>query len=208
MGMDTPTGDSKFKKTLHYGWRFAKPWLTAVVILLILRYTGALSGITSVTQQAVLQSGFLDADPNGHSGGKESFDYNFSIKTLDGKKVDFNEFKGKPLFLNLWATWCGPCRAEMPSIQKLYNKIDKDSVSFVILSIDAEDDLQKVDKYVASKEFSFPVFIAEDLPPQLQVKVIPTTFVIDKNGDVAYKKSGMADYDTKQFRKFLDKLTY
>jgi thiol-disulfide isomerase/thioredoxin len=206
MGMDTPTGHSNLKKALHNSWRFLKPWISAAVIVLILRYTGALSGITAVTNQAVLLSGFLDADPNGYSGSKESFDYNFSVKTLDGKSVDFNGFKGKPLFLNLWATWCGPCRAEMPSIQKLYDKTNSDSVAFVILSIDAEDQLQKVDKYVTSREFSFPVFIAEDLPPQLQVKVIPTTFVIDKNGMFAYKKSGMADYDTKQFKKFLDKL--
>lgn len=204
--MRTPQDHAKFKSTLMLLWKNLKPWIYFALLILTLRYTGILGAFTSVTQKAVLATGALDADPAESMVNKESFDYDFKIKTLDGRNVDFNEFKGKPVFLNLWATWCGPCRAEMPSIQKLYEKVNKDSIAFVILSLDAEDQLQKVGKYVESKEFTFPVFIAGDLPPQLQVKMIPTTFVIDKDGTLAYKKSGMADYDTKQFKKFLDKL--
>ena len=205
--MSTPEDHSKSKRLLLQLWKRLRPWISFALLIIILRYTGILGAFTSVTQKAVLATGALDADPAEYATSKESFDYNFSIKTLDGRDVDFNEFRGKPIFLNLWATWCGPCRAEMPSIQKLYEKVNKDSVAFVILSLDPEDQLQKVSKYVESKEFTFPVFIAGDLPSQLQVKMIPSTFVVDKNGILAYKKSGMADYDTKQFKKFLDKLS-
>lgn len=205
--MSTPEDHAKSKRFFLQLWKRLRPWISFALLIVILRYTGILGAFTSVTQKAVLATGALDADPAEHASAKESFDYNFSIKTLDGMDVDFNEFRGKPIFLNLWATWCGPCRAEMPSIQKLYEKVNKDSVAFVILSLDAEDQLQKVGKYVESKEFTFPVFIAGDLPTQLQVKMIPSTFVVDKNGILAYKKSGMADYDTKQFKKFLDKLS-
>jgi thiol-disulfide isomerase/thioredoxin len=204
--MNTPFGNEKLKRILFAMWRSLKPWLSFIAILLILRFTGALSGISSVTNRAVLLTGVMDADPSEYHPTKELFDYNFSIKTLTGESIDFNQFKGKPVFLNLWATWCGPCRAEMPSIQNLYNTVNKDSITFIMLSLDAEDEPQKVSKYVDSKGFTFPVFIASDLPAQLQVKLIPTTFVIDKDGTMAYKKAGMADYDTKQFRKFLDKL--
>lgn len=205
--MSTPTDHAKSKRLLLQLWKRLRPWISFALLIIILRYTGILGAFTSVTQKAVLATGALDADPAEYAAAKESFDYNFSIKTLDGRNVDFNQFKGKPIFLNLWATWCGPCRAEMPSIQKLYEKVNTDSIAFVILSLDAEDQLQKVGKYVESKEFTFPVFIAGDLPSQLQVKMIPTTFVVDKNGILAYKKAGMADYDTKQFKKFLDKLS-
>jgi len=204
--MNTPFGNEKLKRTFFVVWRKLKPWLSFVAILLILRFTGALSGISSVTNRAVLLTGIMDADPSEYNPNKEQFDYNFSIKTLSGESIDFNQFKGKPVFLNLWATWCGPCRAEMPSIQKLYDTVNKDSITFIMLSLDAEDQPQKVSKYVESKGLTFPVFIAGELPAQLQVKLIPTTFVIDKDGTMAYKKAGMADYDTKQFKKFLDKL--
>lgn len=204
--MNAPIDKTKLKSILITLWRNLKIWLSLIVILLILRYSGALSGLSSATNKAVLLTGIMDADPSEYVPGKELFNYNFSVKTLAGETIDFNKYKGKPVFLNLWATWCGPCRAEMPSIQNLYDKVNKDSVAFVVLSLDAADDLQKVNKYVESKGFTFPVFIAAELPQQLQVKLIPTTFVIDKDGMFAYRKEGMADYDTKQFKKFLDKL--
>ena len=204
--MNARIDKTKLKGILIALWRSLKPWFSFIAIFLILRYTGALSGLSSATNKAVLLTGIMDADPSEYVPAKELFNYNFAVKTLAGETIDFNQYKGKPVFLNLWATWCGPCRAEMPSIQKLYDKVNKDSIAFVVLSIDAEDDLQKVNKYIESKGFTFPVFIATELPQQLQVKLIPTTFVIDKEGTFAYRKEGMADYDTKQFKKFLDKL--
>src|SRR5690606_12751282 len=68
------------------------------------------------------------------------FNYAFTIKDLEGNIKSFDDYKNKVIFLNLWATWCGPCRAEMPSIQKLYNKTQSDDVVFIMLSIDREED--------------------------------------------------------------------
>jgi thiol-disulfide isomerase/thioredoxin len=207
MFMNTPGNHSEIKKILTTFWKTLKPLILFVTVLLILRYTGALAGISSAANQAVLMTGVLNADPDKHPTKNEAFNYDFKIKTLDGKEIDFNTYRGKTIFLNMWATWCGPCRAEMPSIQSLYDKVNNDSVVFVMLSIDAEGHPEKVSKYVDAKGFTFPVFIAGDLPPQLQVKTIPSTFVISKDGTLEYTKSGMAEYDTKSFRKFLEKLT-
>jgi thiol-disulfide isomerase/thioredoxin len=194
-------------KSFHTLWRSLKPWISVVALLLILRFTGALAGLSSLTSKAALASGLLDARPKSYSSKKERFDYNFAIKKLDGTEIDFAKYKGKTVFLNIWATWCGPCRAEMPSIQKLYEKVNDDSVAFVMLSIDREDEPQKVIDYIAAKGFTFPVFIAGRLPKLLQVRIVPSTFVIARDGTVAYKKSGMAEYDTDKFKKFLDKLS-
>lgn len=189
-------------------WRGVKPWISFIAILLILRYTGAMAGLSSIANRAVLETGLMDANPDAYAASlKERFDYDFTIMKLDGTPVEFNKYKGKTVFLNIWATWCGPCRAEMPSIQKLFEQTTGDSVSFVMLSIDRQDDPQKVNDYVASKGFTFPVFIAGDLPQLLQVKIVPSTFIIRPDGTIAYKKSGMADYNTNRFRKFLDKLS-
>jgi thiol-disulfide isomerase/thioredoxin len=188
-------------------WKSIKPWVSAIVLILILRYTGALAGLSGLTQTAMIKSGLMSANPDDASLVKEMFDYGFSIKTLDGKTVDMSEFKGKTIFLNMWATWCGPCRAEMPSIQSLYEKVNTDSIAFIILSLDEEDQPLKVKKYIESKKFSFPVYIAGKLTPQTTINTIPTTFIVGPDGKIAHKGVGMADYDTKSFRKFLTKLS-
>lgn len=188
-------------------WRSLKPWISVIALLLVLHYSGALAGLSSLSKSAILETGALDADPSFSDGEKELLDFNFAVKTLEGETVDFNSFKGKTIFLNIWATWCGPCRAEMPSIQKLYNKVSHDSIAFVMLSIDPVDQPGKVDKYIRNQKYTFPVFIAGELPVQLQVSVIPTTFVISPEGAIVYKKTGMAQYDTNKFRKFLERLS-
>ncbi len=183
-----------------------KPWLITLAVFLVLRYTGALGGITYVTQSALMKTGILNFKPEVMPDAT-AFDYDFELTDLKGNKVHFSEFKNKVVFLNMWATWCGPCRAEMPSIQKLYNSVDNDEVVFVMLSIDKKENQDKVVKYVADKEFTFPVYMpAGSVPGQLQVPTIPTTFVIGKDGKVKAKKVGTANYDTDKFREFLGEL--
>jgi thiol-disulfide isomerase/thioredoxin len=107
----------------------------------------------------------------------------------------------------VWATWCGPCRAEMPSIQGLYNSIDHSKVEFIMLAVDQKDPYQRVPAYVKDKGYNFPVYYpAGDLPSLLRVSSIPATFVISKEGKVVFREAGAANYDTDEFRSFLQKL--
>src|SRR5690606_15387625 len=184
-------------------WRGSRTWLLIGAIFLMLKYTGALAGLQSAAGRVVLATGVMNPDTESSDARKELFEYSFSVMTPDGATVDFNAYRGKTVFLNLWATWCGPCRAEMPSIQKLYEQVGSDSIQFVMLSIDRPKDLQKVKNYVATNKYTFPVFMAGDLPSQLQVRIIPSTFVISPDGTIVYKKTGMANYNTAKFRKFL-----
>jgi thiol-disulfide isomerase/thioredoxin len=185
-----------------------KPWLVTIAFLLILRYTGALSGISYVTQSAVMETGFMDATSEADVTKPEAFNYNFTIKDLKGNVVHVEELKGKVIFLNLWATWCGPCRVEMPSIEALYNSVDKDKVVFLMLSLDTPQNFNKVEKYVDDKGFSFPVYVVDKgLTEQLQVPSIPTTFVIGKDGKIKRKEVGAANYDTPKFKEFLNSLS-
>lgn len=138
----------------------------------------------------------------------KSFDYNFKVKDLNGAVIDFKDFKGKTIFLNVWATWCGPCRFEMPSIQNLYNKVDKEKIVFVMLAVDDRNQFEKVANYVKEKEFTFPVYVPHEyLPEQLTVRTIPTTFVISPAGKIATHETGAANYDTEEFKTFLEGLT-
>jgi thiol-disulfide isomerase/thioredoxin len=191
---------------VKYIFRQVKPWVTVVLVFLILRYTGLLSGMSGLTQSALVKSGLLDINPEANVAS-QPFNYKFSIRDMDGNEVDMNNFKGKVIFLNLWATWCGPCRAEMPAIQELYNKVDHDKIVFIMLSLDADEHRGKILKYIESQKFSFPVYQPlEAIPNQLRVSTIPTTFVVGPDGKIKMKKSGTANYATETFQKFLEGL--
>jgi thiol-disulfide isomerase/thioredoxin len=178
-----------------------------IALFLVLRYTGLLAGISHVTGSLLLKTGAMNATMEKPAVAK-SFDYNFKIKDLKGNVVDFKDFKGKTIFLNVWATWCGPCRIEMPSIQKLYDKIDKEKIVFIMLAVDDRKDFEKVTNFVNEKEYSFPVYVPHEfLPDQLMVRIIPTTFVVAADGKIATKETGAANYDTDEFKSFLEKLS-
>lgn len=200
--------DTVFRnETLRKAWNYIKPWLVFVVVLAILRYTGVLSGISILTGRALMETGVMDVSTEAPAVAKK-FNYNFSIKDLNGNVLDVNELKGKTIFLNLWATWCGPCRMEMPSIQNLYNQVDKEKIMFIMLSIDRQSDFEKIKSYIKDKEYTFPVYTpASLLPNQLQVGLIPSTFVIDPGGRIVASEKGAANYDTPEFKAFLEKLT-
>jgi len=194
--------DQKFRSA----WRLVKPWVGAVALFLILRYTGALSGISFFTNKALLETGALNASTD-ELNATETFDYNFTLTTLSGDVVDFTTFKGKTIFINLWATWCGPCRAEMSSIQELYDQVDHTKVAFVMLSLDAPTHTKKVETFVRDKHYTFPVYRPHGpLSDALNVSSIPTTLVISPEGKVVSKKVGAANYGTSKFKKFLEEL--
>jgi len=116
----------------------------------------------------------------------------WTVKTLDGAELNLAEHaRGKTLFLNFWATWCGPCVAEMPSIEKLYSQFGSDMV-FVCVSNEQAVTLKK---FMDVKKFSFPVFITSANPPrELNETAIPATFIISPEGNILLKHVGGADW--------------
>ena len=114
----------------------------------------------------------------------------------------------KPVLVDFWAEWCGPCRMEMPTIQSLYEKMDSTGIEFVILSVDRDSDEPKIAKYINQYSYTFPVYRPSGmLTPQLDVPGIPTTFIINKEGQIIAKEVGATNFDTPKFRKFLLSLT-
>jgi thiol-disulfide isomerase/thioredoxin len=179
--------------------------LLYLVVIVILVVPATRERVSAVMQSAILHSGVVNASTDAVA--KEAFNFDFTIRDLTGKEIAFKDFRGKVIFINLWATWCGPCRQEMPSIQELYNGIDKKNIVFVMLSLDEQNRLEKVKSYVSQMSFSFPVFMTEgQLPNQLNVGTIPTTFVIDKDGYILTKETGMRNYNTAKFKRYLENL--
>lgn len=184
--------------------KFLKPWAGAVLIVAALHFTGLLSSISFLAQSAILKTGLMNASAETVKEDID-FNYDFQIKDLNGNRLDFRKFENKVVFLNLWATWCGPCRAEMPTIQKLYEKMNGDpNVAFVMLSIDKDKDLPKVIRYLKDKEYTFNGYMPSGyLTEQLNVPSIPTTFVISKEGKILTKEVGTTNFNTNRFYKFL-----
>ncbi len=186
--------------------RSLSPWFIFIGVFLLLKVTGINNQISYATQHVLLKAGVVDSKPARDPSleREPSFDYDFFLRDMDGNRVDVKSLKGKVIFINLWATWCGPCRVEMPSIQNLYNSVDKDRVAFVLLSLDDARQQAKVAQYIRKKDFTFPVYqAAGPLPKLLRVPSIPATFIIGRDGKVKHKKVGLANYDTDEMRELL-----
>ncbi len=117
--------------------------------------------------------------------------------------INLKELEGKVVFINHWASWCPPCRAEMPSLKKLYDTY-KDRVVFIYLTTDSRTEVQE---YYAEKSFNFPTYQAQsNLPSQISSNSLPATFILDKNSRVVLKEFGAADWNSKQVHALLDNL--
>lgn len=125
------------------------------------------------------------------------------FKDINGKIVDLGNLKGKVVFLNFWATWCPPCLAEMPSIQKLYTQFAADP-DFVFLLVDADSKLPEAQQFMQKKKYSMPVYeVASNIPEQLFKGSLPTTIVFDKKGRISFNEEGAANYGHKKFIEFM-----
>jgi peroxiredoxin len=116
---------------------------------------------------------------------------NFCLEDLKGKKLELRNFKGKVVFINFWATWCGPCKEEMPSIEALYQQFKEKDFVFLTISVDYEGK-KPVKEFIEKQRYTFPVLLdpkCETLD-LYKVKGIPTTILIDKNRKMIGKATG------------------
>src|SRR5215470_1484047 len=117
----------------------------------------------------------------------------FKLDTLEGKPVNLAEYRNKVILLNFWATWCGPCRAEIPDLVGLQNKY-KDQLQIIGLVVD-DDDREAIRKFVEKFRINYPVATATD---ELRndyggIPALPTSFVLDAEGRVVQKHEGLRD---------------
>lgn len=119
----------------------------------------------------------------------------FSLLDMQGNKVTLSQFKGKVVIINFWATWCPPCREEMPSMEKLYRRFaDK---GLVMLALNVEDDGKElVADFLKKTPYSFPILLDEDQSVQETYGVFrfPESFIIDRNGQVVERIVGARDW--------------
>lgn len=165
--------------------------------------TGYLSGVPADTVQEKEES--KTEEENTSAGTEETVTpaVDFTLKDQYGNTHTLSEYKGKTVFLNFWATWCPPCKAEMPDIQKLYETYDQEGEeALIVLGVAApgqwqEQDEEGVKAFLEDKGYTYPVLMDSSGNTFLQygVSSYPTTFMIDRDGNVFGYVPGMLSFD-------------
>ena len=121
---------------------------------------------------------------------------NFSLKTYDGKVIELAKLKGKTVVVNFWATWCPPCRAEIPDFIKVYESSKAKGLEFVGIALD-EDGWAKVKPFTDKNKITYPVVLGTPEVVQAYggIEGIPTSFIIDKKGNVVDRQVGLMTKD-------------
>ncbi|MFC1908508.1 TlpA family protein disulfide reductase [Chloroflexota bacterium] len=147
----------------------------AVLMIMALIMTGCSSGF-SPTQGAQVGNPAPD----------------FQLQNLDGQIISLSEFQGKPVLLNFWATWCGPCREEMPYFQEIFEDEAWANRELVILAIDLGESLSEVAGFADNLGLAFPILldVNQEIGLIYNIRVIPSTFIIDKDGIIIDMKIG------------------
>lgn len=126
---------------------------------------------------------------------------NFKLENLNGIEVELSDYHGKVVFLNFWATWCGPCRYEMPSMEKLYNEFKEAGLE--ILAINLGETAPVVKEFMEEYNLSFPALLDKDnsVAQVYGVRSIPTTYLIDRDGHILGMAVGAREWDSNALRK-------
>jgi peroxiredoxin len=131
----------------------------------------------------------------------------FTLKDINGHVHRLADLRGKIVFLNLWATWCPPCRMEMPSMERLYRRLQ--GTDFVMLAVsEDEDGIAAVRPFVDKMGLTFPVLLDQDggLPSRYGVTGYPETFVIDRDGRVIQHTVGPENWESEAVYRYFLKL--
>jgi thiol-disulfide isomerase/thioredoxin len=177
--------------------KIKKHWGSVIfyaVILIFIFNTDAKSWVLrQVISTGVLNTGIKKEAPIKQQAGTD-----FSFSSHDGNILSSSMLRGKVVFINFWASWCPPCRAEMPSLNNLYQALKNDS-RFVFLFVSEDDDRTKASAYLKKNNFSIPVYYRNQVSSEMFSGTLPTTIVVDKQGNIVMKHTGPVGYDNEKF---------
>jgi peroxiredoxin len=130
----------------------------------------------------------------------------FTLKSLSGENLKLSEMTGNVVLINFWASWCGPCREEMPLLNALHSKYEP--LGFTVLGVNVEEDVNGAKGFLKNFPVDFPVLLDNTNKVSKQYKVIamPTTVVVDRDGNMRYLHQGYKSGDEEKYRQMVKKL--
>jgi thiol-disulfide isomerase/thioredoxin len=131
---------------------------------------------------------------------------NFTLKSMSVKNLKLSEMAGNVVLINFWASWCGPCREEMPLLNALHKKYAP--LGFTVLGVNVEEQLDGARGFLSNVPVDFPILLDNKNKVSKQYKVIamPTTVVVDRDGNMRYLHEGYKPGDEKKYRQMVKKL--
>lgn len=193
------TGKSVRRHLIEYG-------LIAAVLLTVY-LTGYHTQVIGTIQRGFLATGLITPSIElDYSKMRDVSGSDFYFADHDYKVQNLTQYEGKVVFLNIWASWCPPCIAEMPSIENLYKSFEgREEFSFLLVSMD--EDFSNAQNFMESRGLNLPIYHYRSRDRSVFTSnLLPTTYVITPNGKIAMEKKGMAKYDTPAFKRFLEEL--
>jgi peroxiredoxin len=132
----------------------------------------------------------------------------FDLPRLEGGRMSLDDLRGKVVYLNLWATWCAPCRTEAPSLQRLYADLRDDGFVVVAPSVDAAGDEAKIEAFRTELELEFPILLDPDklVATRYGVSKFPETYLIDAEGKLVEAYIGPRDWDDPKYARAIRRL--
>lgn len=128
--------------------------------------------------------------------GKGNLAPDFTLKNLKGDSISLSDYKGKAVFINFWAKWCGPCVQEMPSIDRLNRVVSGDEIAVITINIGEDGDV--VENFMKDNNLNLEVLLDsyKSVASKYGVRSIPSTFIIDKSGRITGTKIGAHEWDS------------
>lgn len=182
-------------------------WGVLIGAVLFLYLMGWHTQVIGTMQRGLLATGLIKPSVPELTADFPPASPDFFFADREGTVRSLGEYRGEVIFMNVWATWCPPCIAEMPSIQSLYNSIGgTENIRFLIVSVD--DDFSRAEEFMERRNFNLPIYhFRSRAPGAYESSAIPTTYVISPDGRLALEKRGLAKYDTPEFEQFLLELS-
>lgn len=182
-----------------------KNWFTALLTIFVVVMLVS-PNAKSWFLEKLLSTGLFTADIKKESGPASEQATSFSFADSSGNITSTSSLKGKVVFINFWASWCPPCRAEMPSLNRFYNQL-KDDGRFVFIFINEDEDRMKAIQYLQKEGFNIPLhFSTGNVPAAVFSGTLPTTVVLNKAGEIVLHHTGMANYNSEAFLKQMKNL--
>lgn len=190
------------KKTKSWKRTFIE-WGLLLLVAGTLYATGYHTQVIGMAQRGLLATGLIKPTFTVNEDQMRDAGSEFYFADEDHQTTSIANHRGKVVFLNIWASWCPPCIAEMPSIMSLYSDFkNDDEVEFLLVSVD--EDFKDAKQFVESRKLDLPIYHFRGKDPAIfNSGVVPTTYVITPSGKIAMEKKGMAAYDSPEFAEFL-----
>jgi peroxiredoxin len=120
----------------------------------------------------------------------------FTLQTADGRSITLSQLKGKVVFLNFWATWCPPCRSEMPSMEMLYQRYKQNGLE--LIALDIMEKPSQVQAFMQEYAYTFPVVLDTrgEVSNQYGIQAVPATFIIDRDNTIIFSAVGTRNWST------------